>query len=233
MDDETAPEGLTAPAPEGRLYTIDEAAQLLGITKKAMRSRVDRSQAAPEKHSSLQIMKDAETGERMIPHDELVRVGLLRPNGQPSPAPLTAGPPRPVRPAEPEAPPQPQVIIDVDAMLERVERLSTQLAERRLLESQAGAREDGERRAREAAERELVEARAQLRAAEERAEAAEARLAAAQREEPQEPPAGGSGGGGDAGQGAGVAAQVVERQGWWSRLTGRSGMFADPVPAPA
>lgn len=212
--------------PDGgqRLYTIAEAAAAAGVSKKAMRSRVDRSQANPEAASSLRVVM--RNGERHVPRAELVRVGLLTEGGAPA-APTRPAPSTGTEAGAPTAPPA-QVVVDVDAMLARVERLAGDLRERLLLESQAGEREREERRARHALEEQLHQARAQLRQAELRAEAAEARLAeqAGEREEPPN----GTGGGGGHPTGAEVT-RTSSRSGLWSWLTrtGGSTLLLEPA----
>jgi excisionase family DNA binding protein len=131
--------------------TISEAAALTGLSKTAVRRRVERG-------SLPAVVRD---GVRRIPVSELERQGLL---ASPGPAALPSGD------EEPEAAPAPGHPAWGE-LLDRLVAQERELAGHRLLAAQAeslGAQVEGERRAREAAEAALHEARARVRALEAR-----------------------------------------------------------------
>lgn len=93
--------------------TIREAADLTGLTVKALRLRVEREQLRS-------VLKD---GRRRIPVSELVRHGLLKEGG-------SAGTSK-----EPQVMPQ----LDIMVLLDRLEAQAGQLAEHRLITQQSEA----------------------------------------------------------------------------------------------
>jgi excisionase family DNA binding protein len=132
-----------------RTFTIAEAAEATGLTKKAVRNRVDRGQ--------LRAVLNG--GVRRVPLSELVRAGLLDENGQGhNPAP---GQPRPQIasvPAPAEAP-------FARELFDRLERQARELGELRALTREAESVRNRERQERERADRlesELFEARARV-----------------------------------------------------------------------
>jgi excisionase family DNA binding protein len=153
-----------------RTLTISEAAALTGLSKTALRRRVERG-------SLPAVVRD---GVRRIPVSELERQGLLAPEGEGAGAPAE---PTQLRPPTPGYP-------DWGELLDRLVAQERALAEHRLLAARAeslGTQVQVERRARQAAEAALHEARAHARALEarlarrpgRRAAARVARLAAA------------------------------------------------------
>jgi hypothetical protein len=178
-----------------RTYTITEAAQLVGLAPKAMRRRTERG--------TIRTRVEDRNGKpvKVIPGEELVRVGLLRvepgdsmpdpPSPEPTDGDGPAGRPAAVAGA----------LLDGSELLDRFTSAVTELAQVRLLESQAGERERAEARRAEAAEAELARARAAAQtAAAQAAQEREARLQAeataqalreqlARRDEEPEPPA--------------------------------------------
>jgi excisionase family DNA binding protein len=148
-----------------RTYTIAEAAEATGLTEKAIRSRVDRGS----------IRAATQGGVRRIPAAELIRAGLLDASGETAPRVIQGQLPRRGSPA---------VVVDVNALVARIETLTTEVAEHRLLASQAENAAKAEASAREVAEAALHEMRARAEDAERAAtriradlEAAQARLA--------------------------------------------------------
>jgi Helix-turn-helix domain len=139
-----------------RTLTIAEAAQLTGLSRKAIRSRVDRGTVRA-------VLRD---GVRRIPHSELERAGLLDQAGDvvaaPAAGPRAAG-------AGQGSPAEASVIGE---LLDRLERQAGELAELRLLTRQAESLQVVADQERDRAERlagEVHELRAQLAAAEARA----------------------------------------------------------------
>lgn len=131
--------------------TISEAAALTGLSKTAVRRRVERG-------SLPAVVRD---GVRRIPLSELERQGLLSSTGHAAPPPVHE------EPAAAPAPGHPAL----GELLDRLVAQERELAEHRLLAAQAesvGSQVEGERRAREAAEAALHEARARLQALEAR-----------------------------------------------------------------
>lgn len=200
------------------LLTIAEAATRTGLSKKAMRSRVDRG--------AIPVVKGADDVRR-IALPTLVQLGLLTPEGTPPAAPEAApaaAPPAPVARARADAD---RVGAEATAAVAAVERLAGELATHRLLESQASEREQQERRARHALEAELQAARASAKQAQLRADAAEARLAEVLHDDDGDA----GGGGGTTSPTAVAVTAAVARPTLWHRLTGRSGTALVACPA--
>lgn len=198
-------------------YTIAEAAELLGMTKKALRGRVDRG-----KVSIVKGPGDV----RFIPRTELER--LAREAAPPVHRPLADTTPA-TRPAEADT--DPRVVVDVNALFDqaaeamaRSAELAAMAAERHVIAARAEERAALDRRARHAAEAELAELRARVRALAARADEAEAE-AERLRLEPgveDERTDRGSGGGGAPAPEAETITRAVPRRGLWHRLTGRA-----------
>lgn len=136
-----------------RTYTIAEAADLVGLSRKAVARRVERG-------SLRSVVRN---GRRLIPRSELVRVGLLDEdgdergaNGEVMELPAPAATP-------PEAS-ETAVVGLVRELLERVERQANELAQFRALTVQAESLR---------ADREVAELRARLASLENRAREAE------------------------------------------------------------
>jgi len=122
---------------------LNEAAELVGLTEKALARRAERG--------TLRVV--LREGKRHVPRSELERTGLLDPAGNPTHAPLGEGSPV-LNPA------------GLSALLGRLEALAGENATLRQLERQTGtlaAQVETERRAREAAEEQLHNARAAAR----------------------------------------------------------------------
>jgi predicted DNA-binding transcriptional regulator AlpA len=149
-----------------RNITLDEAATITGLTRKAIERRIERN-----RFPSLLV-----NGRRMVPLSELYRQGLALPgdDGEPKPVPrgddAGDGEGESRGTAVGTSPPAPVWI----ELLDRLERQAAQIAEHRLIAAQA----ETERKAREAAEAALFETRAQA----ERAEAERVALAERVRE---------------------------------------------------
>lgn len=77
MTDETAAVGGDVPLRGGDdpLYTLSEAARLVGRTTKAVRSRVDRG--------ALSVAGTTDRGERLVSRSALIEAGLMGPDGAP------------------------------------------------------------------------------------------------------------------------------------------------------
>ena len=140
-----------------RTYTIAEAAELTGLSRKALARRVERG-------SLRSVVRN---GRRLIPRSELVRGGLLPADGEergfegeeergsdvPSGGLLVTA-------ATPEADPNTPLVALVRDLMERVERQATEIAQFRALTVQAESLR---------ADRELSELRARLTSLETRA----------------------------------------------------------------
>jgi excisionase family DNA binding protein len=144
-----------------RTYTIAEAAEATGLTEKAIRWRVDRGS----------IRAATQGGVRRIPASELIRAGLLDASGEPAPRVIQGQLPRRGSPG---------VVIDVNALVARIETLTTEVAEHRLLAAQAESAAKTEASAREVAEAALHEMRARAENAEREAAGGRADLETAQ-----------------------------------------------------
>jgi excisionase family DNA binding protein len=143
--------------------TISEAAALTGLSKTAVRRRVERG-------SLPAVVRD---GVRRIPLSELERQGLLS---------ASDAAPRPPNDEPPQAAPAPGHPAWGE-LLDRLVAQERELAEHRRLAAQAeslGAQVEVERRAREAAEAALHETRARLQALEARLARRAGRRVAAQ-----------------------------------------------------
>ena len=208
------PTGTTEPAQLGAM-TIAQAADYLGISKKALRSRFDRGGIEHGKNPA---------GDRVVTVDQLEAAGLrpLAPGDDPLLAIATAAPRGHVAQVADEA------RAAAEALGARIERLAGDLAVHRLLESQAGERERAERVARHALEQELLEVRAREQHARARADAAEARLAELTTAPPDDEPPRGGGGGGSA-----TVTQATKPPPLWQRLIGRSGALYLGTALPA
>ncbi len=114
-----------------RTYTISEAAELTGLSRKAISRRIERG--------SLRSL--VRNGRRRIPRSELVRAGLLPENadGAPELDPRTLLLPRPAPAADlKEAGRAEELLIAlVRELLDRVERQASEVAEMRALTVQA------------------------------------------------------------------------------------------------
>lgn len=119
-------------------FTIAEAAEAVGITKKAMRNRVDRGQVRA-------VLRD---GVRRIPRAELLRVGLL---GAPREAARRHPPNEAASPEATEA-------LAVRELLDRLERQAGEITSLRALTVEA----ESLRNEREQLHNELFEARARI-----------------------------------------------------------------------
>jgi len=119
------------PGDEVRTYTISEAAELTGVSRKAIARRVERG-------SLRSVVRN---GRRRIPRSELVRAGLLEDGGQRAPRSGPASPPLP-RPgpggelAEVERPDD-MLSALFREVLDRFERQSQEIAQYRALTVQA------------------------------------------------------------------------------------------------
>lgn len=129
--------------------TIKQASQVTGLSVKAIASRIERGSLGP-------TPPEVVDGRRVISRGALVAAGLMSEGGE--------GEAVPVRPpVDRRDGASPGVVIDVNALFARNERLMEELTTHRLLEAQAMTSRDEERRAREAAEAALNEARARVR----------------------------------------------------------------------
>ena len=143
------------------MLTIAEAAEVIGLTKKALRNRVDRGQIRS-------VMRD---GMRHIPRSELERIGLLGQQDEAADEAAEAG----KMGIERQGASSLEAVID--GLHDRLEQQAAELGRLRLLTEQADSLKvaalETERRAREALEAEYHAARAQAGAFE--AELREAR----------------------------------------------------------
>ena len=114
-----------------RTYTISEAAELTGLSRKAISRRIERG--------SLRSL--VRNGRRRIPRSELVRAGLLPEDadGAPELDPRTLLLPRPARAADLEDAGRAEELLValVRELLDRVERQASEVAEMRALTVQA------------------------------------------------------------------------------------------------
>ena len=117
--------------PRKRTYTISEAAELTGLTRKAVTRRVERG--------SLRSV--VRRGRRLIPRSELVRAGLIAPEADPRDR--TASAPGLLSPQGPpvEAPLSPfgdQALASLlRELLERLERQASEIAQYRAITAEA------------------------------------------------------------------------------------------------
>jgi excisionase family DNA binding protein len=123
-----------------RTYTIAEAAELTGLSRKAVARRIERG--------SLRSL--VRNGRRLVPRSELVRAGLVPDEGA---APESAGSaPSPVPGAGENASPEVMLASLMRELLDRLERQGNELANYRAITAQAESlhleREVGELRAR-------------------------------------------------------------------------------------
>ena len=127
-----------------RTYTIAEAAELVGLSRKAVARRVERG-------SLRSVVRD---GRRLIPRSELVRTGLLPDEGREWGRDVDLAE-LPIPAATPAQQPDTALVGLVRELLERVERQATEIAQFRALTVQAESlradRDLGELRARLAA----------------------------------------------------------------------------------
>jgi hypothetical protein len=130
-----------------RTYTLREAAELTGLSQKAIRSRADRGA----------LRFNVVDGRRRVPASELIRAGLLDASGGAVEAAQrgSTGPGLPQGNTEAASPADVRVVVDVNALVARVEDLTADLARHRLLTTQAESRTA-------ALENELHEARARV-----------------------------------------------------------------------
>jgi len=135
-----------------RTFTIAEAAERTGLTRKALRNRVDRGQ--------LRVVK--RDGLRHIPEAELERVGLERGNPGGS-----SGEAKEAAERQVPASGQPHEATLTADLLERLERQAAELGELRVLTREA----ESLRQEREQLEGALHEARAEAKEARARFEA--------------------------------------------------------------
>ena len=129
-----------------RTYTIAEAAELVGLSRKALARRIERGS----------IRSVVRNGRRLIPRSELVRAGLLREEGEERGNDVGAGelvhPP-----SSPGADADTALVSLVRELMDRVERQAQEIAQFRALTVQAESLR---------ADRELVELRTRLAALE-------------------------------------------------------------------
>jgi excisionase family DNA binding protein len=143
-----------------RTYTIAEAADLVGVSRKALARRVERG--------SLQSVK--RNGRRLIPRSELVRAGLLPEEGDERGVNVdVTGLPAPIATTQGES--ETALVGLVRELLERLERQANELAQFRALTVQAESLRAG---------REVDELRARLASLENRSREAEHHLAPAE-----------------------------------------------------
>lgn len=142
-----------------RTYTIAEAADLVGLSRKAVARRVERG-------SLRSVVRN---GRRLIPRSELVRTGLLpdEGTGRGGEAELAE---LPVPSATPEGESTTALVGLVRDLMERLERQAHEIAQFRALTVQAESLR---------ADRELAELRARLASLESRAGDAPSRLSSA------------------------------------------------------
>lgn len=119
-------------------FTIAEAAEAVGITKKAMRNRVDRGHVRA-------VLRD---GVRRIPRAELVRAGLLG----------AAGEARQRQPNSEAASPEAATTLAVRELLDRLERQAGEITSLRALTVEA----ESLKNEREQLHDELFQARARI-----------------------------------------------------------------------
>jgi hypothetical protein len=156
-----------------RTLTLVEAAEATGLTPKALQRRIDRGRLRS-------VLIDSR---RRVPVSELLRTGLLTPDGSPSsthaPGPwVKAGDPS--RGSDPRGPAG-DYTISVQELLDRIERQAEEIGEMRALTREAEplrAQVETERRAREALEQEYHRERAELAGARARISELEASAAA-------------------------------------------------------
>jgi DNA-binding transcriptional regulator GbsR (MarR family) len=137
-----------------RTLTIDEAAEATGLSKKAVRNRVDRGQLNA-------VLRD---GKRHIPTTELVRAGLLiSVDGELRQSPEAA---QGQQPREAASPTEPAVLELFEQLAEHMEaryRAEAQLDATKQITQYAESTAQGEREARERIADELHEARSRIR----------------------------------------------------------------------
>lgn len=109
-----------------RTYTIAEAAELTGLSRKAIARRIERG--------SLRSL--VRNGRRLVPRSELVRAGLVPEEGAAAPEPAAAWQ-APVPNAGPEASPEVMLASLMRELLDRLERQNTELANYRAITAQA------------------------------------------------------------------------------------------------
>lgn len=148
-----------------RVVTVERAAELSGLTPKAIRRRVERGSLAA-------VVRD---GRRMIPVAELLRAELVAAGDD--------GELRSAHASTPPGAPHGESAALVAELVARIDAQGRELGEARAELRALPARVDAERQAREAAEAELHEARAAVRRAE--AEAAELRERLVEHERPR------------------------------------------------
>jgi excisionase family DNA binding protein len=116
--------------PQKRTYTISEAAELTGLTRKAVTRRVERG--------SLRSV--VRRGRRLIPRSELVRAGLIAPDADSrKPAPSGGLPSPQATPSDdPLSPFGDQALASLlRELLERLERQASELAQYKAITAQA------------------------------------------------------------------------------------------------
>jgi excisionase family DNA binding protein len=123
--------GPALPGDDVRTYTISEAAELAGVSRKAIARRVERG-------SLRSVVRN---GRRRIPRSELVRAGLLEDGAQRAPGSGPASPPlpRPGRGGELAEVERPEDMLSslFREVLDRFERQSQEIAQYRALTVQA------------------------------------------------------------------------------------------------
>ena len=109
-----------------RTYTIAEAAELTGLSRKAIARRIERG--------SLRSL--VRNGRRLVPRSELVRAGLIPEEGAAAPEPAATFQP-PVPNAGAEGSPEVMLASLMRELLDRLERQNTELASYRAITAQA------------------------------------------------------------------------------------------------
>lgn len=138
-----------------RTLTVEDFAELVGVTPKALRRRIERGT----------VQSVLVNGRRRIPDTEARRVWGLDPTGASSGVRMGSSV------AEGQGGSPDGEAVTVVELLDRIERQAAELGELRLLTAQATSTVEGERKAREAAETELHRVRAQVVELEARLEA--------------------------------------------------------------
>ena len=109
-----------------RTYTIAEAAELTGLSRKAIARRIERG--------SLRSL--VRNGRRLVPRSELVRAGLVPEEGAAAPEPASTWQ-APVPNAGAEGSPEVMLASLMRELLDRLERQNTELASYRAITAQA------------------------------------------------------------------------------------------------
>lgn len=150
---------MLAPMTAERTYTIREAAELAGVTEKAIQRRIEDGKMPHSKRGRIRVVTHADL--------HAAYPGKVPPTPEPLEAPTgdidAPNPPaESVREKAPTRRRDPELTDVVLALTSRLEHLSGELSTHRLLATQAENRARMERQANEETQREILEARARV-----------------------------------------------------------------------